>query len=321
MKILSIYLLISFAMVFFCNGQTISKYKNMNMKVEEFLKEQASLMKPYSVKPMYYIQVNKQACRVLVSVNDILIGHQFVEDEGETMLLPINAYLRSSGDFSYSIEVLPKKNDIYLTDKAWVDVKIYYLKDKEQALSEAIQLGESLNLPTNIEEKQLKVFRGKSYIAAELPFNYSNILNNAKDLTTIPNLEQKVVDYYNKVRKWIIDCDLYTFLRETADVTLYKAEMLYLKKEDYSEFSKGAKVFFNIDEVLDRKVLPIQDYEMVLCHENKLIQLRSKDDLETVLRVDYYESKEDKDAKANTITTKNIMLYIPNGENEFKMFY
>ena len=321
MKILSIYLLISFAMVFFCNGQTISKYKNMNMKVEEFLKEQASLMKPHSVKPMYYIQVNKQACRVLVSVNDILIGHQFVEDEGETMLLPINAYLRSSGDFSYSIEVLPKKNDIYLTDKAWVDVKIYYLKDKEQALSEAIQLGKSLNLPTNIEEKQLKVFRGKSYITAELPFNYSNMLNNAKDLTTIPNLEQKVVDYYNKVRKWIIDCDLYTFLRETADVTLYKAEMLYLKKEDYSEFSKGAKVFFNIDEVLDRKVLPIQNYEMVLCHDNKLVQLRSKIDLDTVLRVDYYESKEDKDAKANTITSKNIMLYIPDGENELKMFY
>lgn len=293
----------------------------MDMTIESFLEKQASLMKSYSVKPMYYIQINKQACRVLVSVNDILLGHQFVEDEGETMLLPINAYLRSSGEFSYSIEVLPKKNDIYLTDKAWVDVKIYYLENKEQPLSEAIQLGKSLNLPTNIEEKQLKVFRGKSHFTAKLPFDYSGRLKNAKDLTTIPNLEQKVVDYYNKVQKWIIDCDLYNFLRETADVTVCKAEMLYLKKEDYSEFSKGAKVFFNVDGILDRKVLPIQDYEMVLCHDNKLVQLRSKDDLETVLRVDYYESKEYKDENANTITTKNIMLYIPNGESELKMFY
>ena len=306
-----------------CKGQAVDNLesKNMDMKVEKFLEEQASLMKSYSVKPMYYIQINKQECRVLVSVNNILMGHQFVEDEGETMLLPINAYLRSSGEFSYSIEVLPKKNDIYLTDKAWVDVKIYYLENKEQPLSEAIQLGQSLNLPTNIGDKQLKVFRSKSHFAAKLPFDYSDRLNNAKDLTTIPNLEQKVIDYYEKVQKWIIDCDLYTFLREAADVTVYKAEMLYLKREDYSEFSKGAKVLFNIDGIIDRKVLPIQDYEMVLCHDNKLVQLRSKDDLETVLRVDYYESKEDKDAKANTITSKNIMLYIPEGENEFKMFY
>lgn len=306
-----------------CKGQAVDNLesKNMDMKVEKFLEEQASLMKSYSVKPMYYIQINKQECRVLVSVNNILMGHQFVEDEGETMLLPINAYLRSSGEFSYSIEVLPKKNDIYLTDKAWVDVKIYYLENKEQPLSEAIQLGQSLNLPTNIGDKQLKVFRSKSHFAAKLPFDYRDRLNNAKDLTTIPNLEQKVIDYYEKVQKWIIDCDLYTFLRETADVTVYKAEMLYLKREDYSEFSKGAKVLFNIDGIIDRKVLPIQDYEMVLCHDNKLVQLRSKDDLETVLRVDYYESKEDKDAKANTITSKNIMLYIPEGENEFKMFY
>ena len=167
----------------------------------------------------------------------------------------------------------------------------------------------------------MKVFKGESRFTAKLPFDYGDRLKNAQDLTTIPNLEQKVVDYYNKVQKWIIDCDLYTFLRETTDVTLHEAEMIYLKKEDYSEFSKGAKVFFNLDGVLDRKVLPIQNYEMVLCHGNKLVQLRSKIDLKTVLRVDYYKSKESKDAKANTITSKNIMLYIPDGENEFKMFY
>lgn len=231
-----------------CKGQAVDNLesKNMDMKVEKFLEEQASLMKSYSVKPMYYIQINKQECRVLVSVNNILMGHQFVEDEGETMLLPINAYLRSSGEFSYSIEVLPKKNDIYLTDKAWVDVKIYYLENKEQPLSEAIQLGQSLNLPTNIGDKQLKVFRSKSHFAAKLPFDYSDRLNNAKDLTTIPNLEQKVIDYYEKVQKWIIDCDLYTFLRETADVTVYKAEMLYLKREDYSEFSKELRFYLTL---------------------------------------------------------------------------
>lgn len=315
--------IIAFLLPVLCKGQAIDNLenKNMDMKVEEFLEKQASLMKSYPVKPMYYIQINKQECKVIVSVNDILIGHQFVKDEGQTMLLPINAYLRSSGEFSYSIEVLPKKNELYLTDKAWVDVKIYYLEDKEQPLSEAKQLGESLNLPANIGEKKLKVFKGESRFTAKLPFDYSDRLENAQDLTTIPNLEQKVVDYYNKVQKWIIDCDLYTFLRETADITVCKAEMLYLKKEDYSEFSKGAKVFFNVDGVLDRKVLPIQNYEMVLCHDNKLVQLRSKIDLKTVLRVDYYKSKEYKDAKANTITSKNIMLYIPDGENEFKMFY
>lgn len=244
--------IIAFLLPVLCKGQAIdnSENKNMDMKVEEFLEKRASLIKSYPVKPMYYIQINKQECKVIVSVNDILIGHQFVKDEGQTMLLPINAYLRSSGEFSYGIEVLPKKNELYLTDKAWVDVKIYYLEDKEQPLSEAKQLGESLRLPANIGEKKLKVFKGESCFTAELPFDYSDRLKNAQDLSAIPDLEQKVVDYYNKVQKWIIDCDLYTFLRETADVTLHEAEMIYLKKEDYPEFTKGAKVFFNIDGVL-----------------------------------------------------------------------
>ena len=200
-------------------------------------------------------------------------------------------------------------------------MKIYYLDDKNKPLDEVKQLGESLKLPENIEDKKMGVYKAASKFTAALPFDYSDRLKNARDLTTIPNLEQKVVDYYKKVQRWIIDCDLYTFLRETADVTVYEAEMLYIKKEDYAEFSKGAKVFFNIDGVLDRKVLPIQNYEMVLCHNNRLVQLRSKDDLKTVLRVDYYKSEEYKDAKANTITSKNIILYIPNGEDEFKMFY
>ncbi|MDC2661282.1 hypothetical protein [Bacteroides ovatus] len=309
---------IAFLLPVLCKGQNT---ENMNTKIEKLLKEGASSMKQYSPKPMYYIQVSKQACRVLVSINDILMGHQFVEDEGQTMLLPINAYLRSSGEFSYSIEVLPKKNETYLTNDAWVDVKIYYLDDKNKPLDEVKQLGENLKLPENIEDKKMGVHKAASKFTATLPFDYSDRLKNARDLTAIPNLEQKVVDYYNKVQQWIIDCDLYTFLRETADVTVYKAEMLYIKKEDYAEFSKGAKVFFNVDGILDRKVLPIQDYEMVLCHNNRLVQLRSKDDLETVLHVDYYESEEYKDAKANTITSKNIILYIPDGEDEFKMFY
>ena len=79
---------IAFLLPVLCKGQNT---ENMNTKIEKLLKEGASSMKQYSPKPMYYIQVSKQACRVLVSINDILMGHQFVEDEGQTMLLPINA--------------------------------------------------------------------------------------------------------------------------------------------------------------------------------------------------------------------------------------
>ena len=106
--------IIAFLLPVLCKGQAIdnSENKNMDMKVEGFLEKRASLMKSYPVKPMYYIQINKQECKVIVSVNDILIGHQFVKDEGQTMLLPINAYLRSSGEFSYGIKVLPRKNGL-----------------------------------------------------------------------------------------------------------------------------------------------------------------------------------------------------------------
>mgnify|MGYP007132243658 CR=1 FL=1 len=42
---------------------------------------------------------------------------------------------------------------------------------------------------------------------------------------------------------------------------------------------------------------------------------------DTILRVKYFENEEDKKKNIESYLEKTIMLYMPNGSDEFKMFY
>lgn len=307
-------------------GQVLNEVNNNNMdiRIKNYFEEQLSKMKSYYPKPMYYIQVNKQACRVLVSVNNILLGIQFVEDEGESMLLPINDYLLSSGNFEYGIEVLPMKGKEYLTSKAWVEAKIYYLDSEEKPLEDVVQLGETLGLPTYIEDNKLSVYKASSNFTATLPYDYSERLKNARDLSTVPDLEQKVLDYYNKIHQWMLKCDLYSFLEETKEQLWKSGDMYYdyEKKESFIEGTLyGCKNFFYINDAIDRKVIPIENYKMYICGNGKLVQLLSEDELESVLRITYFKSEEQKKNNEKSTAYSMIMLYIPEGSDDFKPFY
>jgi outer membrane protein TolC len=98
-------------------------------KMEELIQEYLGMVKTYPEKPAYYLQVNKTGCRLLVRVNDIPVGYHFVEDEGESMLYPINDLLLGSGKHTVSIQVYPRTGETEVTN---IKAKRSELNTKQQ---------------------------------------------------------------------------------------------------------------------------------------------------------------------------------------------
>ena len=92
----------------YAQTKTGTDMKQEIKKMEELIQERLGMVKTYPEKPAYYLQVNKTGCRLLVRVNDIPVGYHFVEDEGESMLYPINDLLLGSGKHTVSIQVYPR---------------------------------------------------------------------------------------------------------------------------------------------------------------------------------------------------------------------
>ena len=68
----------------------------------------------------------------------------------------------------------------------------------------------------------------------------------------------------------------------------------------------------------------IQNYEMVVCGNGKLVYLRRKLELDNVLRVRFYDTEEEKrlSPEKRTVTASRfILLYMPQGSDELVELY
>lgn len=75
---------------------------------------------------------------------------------------------------------------------------------------------------------------------------------------------------------------------------------------------------------IDWIALPIENYEMVICGNGKLVYLRRKVELDNVLRTEYYETEEEKKAypdERSYVSSQFIALYMPaNGEELVELY-
>jgi hypothetical protein len=66
----------------------------------------------------------------------------------------------------------------------------------------------------------------------------------------------------------------------------------------------------------DREMDPIENYEINFYCNNHLVTLRNKKDKSSIIRINYMEEGYTEKSSTGTF----IMLYIPEGSNEFKIF-
>lgn len=308
-----------------CGNAQIKTGKDMKqeiVKIEKLIQEELQMVKSYTEKPAYYLQINKTGCRLLVRVNDIPMGYHFVEDEGESMLYPINDLLLGSGKHTVSIQVYPRMGETEITKDASVNIKVVHYKEKLVGIPETLV---ELDTPTDIGMKKIPLYTDSISFNATLPFNHKKILAEATDLRTIPNLEEKVLAHYNMVRQMMIDGDYYEYNKMRLASTWVLTEMNYLGKEALEKtYIDSDDLFRFLCNPIDWIAAPIQNYEMVVCGNGKLVYLRRKLELDDVLQASFYDTEEEKkiSPEERTVTaSKFILLYMPQGSDELVELY
>lgn len=291
-------------------------------KIEALIKEERTRVKTYAEKPAYYLQVNKTGCRLLIRVNDIPLGYHFVKDRGQSMLYPINDVLLGSGRHTVSIEVYPRTGEALVAKDAVVNIKVVHYREKLVGMPETI---EELDTPENIGTLKTPLYRDTLSFDASLPFDFKHILARAKDLRKVPHLEEKVLAHYNKVRQMMIDGQYYEYEKMRLPSTWPLTEMSYLSEEGLRKAHIDEDYLFRfLCNPIDWIALPIENYEMVICGNGKLVYLRRKMELDNVLRTEYYETEEEKKAypdERSYVSSQFIALYMPADGEELVELY
>ena len=302
--------------------KTEKEMKQEIAKLEELIKEELQMVKTYPEKPAYYLQINKTGCRLLVRVDDIPIGYHFVENEGESMLYPINDVLFGSGKHTVSIQVYPRTGETEVTKNASVNIKIIYYQEKLVGMPKTLV---ELDTPEDIGTKKSPIYTDSVSFNAILPFDYKRILAEAKDLQKVPDLEKKVLAHYNKVRQMMIEGKYYEYEKMRLSTTWVLADMSYLGQDALRKAHIDEDYLFRfLCEPIDWIALPIENYEMVICGNRKLVYLRRKVELDDVLQVRYYDTEEQKRLSPDIRTVSAfqfIALYMPKDSNELMELY
>lgn len=285
------------------------------IKLKELIQQELAMVKRYSHQPTYYVQVNKSNCRIIVKVDDIPLGYNFAEDEWQSMLYPINDLLFGSGEHVLSVEVYPLTTQHTLSSSTWVNLKLILYPEKSGKEREKIA---ELNIPDDIGERKLPVYSDSLHFKVTVPFDHKQVLNTAKDLRKVPNLEAQVVAHYNKVRDMMIAGKYYEYNKMRLASTWVRTDMNYLTEENLEvAYMEPNKLFRFNSQITNWKIVPIENYEMVICDNGKVVYLRRSGTMDEVLRT----ICNDMDENYGYETFLFIALYMPQGSDELLELY
>lgn len=314
MRTIIIALLLALSACSHAQPKTEKDMEQEKIKLKELIQQELAMVTQYSHQPAYYVQVNKNGCRIVVKVDDIPLGYNFAEDEGQTMLYPVNDHLFGSGEHLLSVEAYPLTTQQTIHADAWVNLKVILYPEKNGNEREMIA---ELNVPRDIGDQKLPIYCDSIYFKSTLPFDHKQVLHTAKDLRKESNLEAKVVAHYNKVRDMMIAGKYYEYNKMRLASTWMLTDMHYLTEENLESAYLQSDELFHFDcEVTDWAAAPIENYEMVICGKGKLVYLRRKGTMDEVLQVTYTEMDGNEYASALFIA-----LYMPQGSDELMELY
>ena len=310
-KLINVFLLSSF--LFSC-GQ-----ENQEKQMEELIQKQVSLTQTYNHRPAFGAQVTKNGCKLIIEVEGST-DYRFVDNTGQSTMLPLNLLLLNAGKKNVIIKVYPRDGEDYITKYANASVTIYRAADKDTSLKDYQQIAE-FNLPQGLEEQKLPYYEAKLMIDVDVPFTYDQELATSVNLKKVPNIEQKIVEKYKQLRQLCIEFKEF----ELHDQLLHEAGKYFnvLYNNSYEEISKNMKkgkrgLINNDPRILHRELIPIENYTIQYYANGKIVALWQKN-LRPMLYMKAHV-KNDEGEERDVEGGDPVFLYMPQGSNELKVW-
>ena len=309
-RLISLFLISSF--LFSC-GQ-----ENQEKQMEEIIQQELALTQNYTHRPAFGAQVTKNGCKLIIEVEGAQ-DYRFIDNNGQSTMLPLNVLLFNAGKKNIIIKVYPRDGEDYLSKYANASVTIYRAANEDTSLKDYQQIAE-FNLPQGLEEQKLPYYEAKLMIDVDVPFTYDQELAASVNLKNVPNIEQKIVEKYNQIRTICINRDEIVYHREFLHSSGIVSNTTY--ENTYEEIKNSYKMkpmlIDSDSRITNHEFLPIENYTIQYYANGKIVALWQKN-LSPML---YMKAsvKNDEGEERNIEGGRPIFLYMPQGSNELKVW-
>jgi len=284
--------------------------QNDKKEIKQIVSDIKSEVKNYNETPVYTTQINKQGCKLVMEMEGN-VDYRMVENNGESMMLPLNAMIAKSGTQTAIVKIYPKDGESFLSKYAHVKLTFYNAANKNSRLSEYKKIAE-FELPAGLEEKKLPYFETKIQFNATVPFDYSKELVEAKDLKSIPNIEQKVVQKYNEIRKACENLDSIAYNKFLIHSSALVYNTTYTTPDQIEEREMSGGLFALVDpQIKNRQFTAIQDYVIQYYANGKIVALWQKNHNPLLYLKGEVSSKKEGGAAKPFEAGDPIFLYMP----------
>ena len=264
----------------------------------------------YSSTPMYSLQMNKQGCKLVVEMENN-VDYRLVENNGESMIIPLNAMITSSGKQTLKIKIYPKDGEQFLTKYAHVQINIFNAPTKESGLKDYKKIAE-FTLPQHSEAQKLPYYEQSVDFEAIVPFDYSKELASAADLSKIKNIEDLVMNNYKQVKEICEKSDVTAYNKLSIHSSALVYNTTYTSTEDIKKDQQSNRFGIVDNNLKNRNFLPIEEYYMQFYANNKIVALWQKNHHPALYMKG--ENASGKEVEGGD----PLFLYIPTGSSELK---
>lgn len=240
-----------------------------NKNYQKIMKEIInSVPNPPGKQPVYDAIIDSRNCNWEVFVNDV--SSRFSGGVGSVhSYLSLNKRILSSGKQKIRIRIFPLEGKTQLGEKATFKIRGKYYSNKRDMKQFDSFL--AFELPYE-ETKNLSYFEKTFEFDADVPYHLKG-WTASKDLTTVPNLEEKVLAKLEGLKEMIKTKNDSLFLKSTKQRWIEYFTSFYGTKEEIEANLQGG-LSKNFEGMYDIQFLPIKNYQLVLQGNNRIVELK-----------------------------------------------
>ncbi|MWP49136.1 MULTISPECIES: hypothetical protein [unclassified Gilliamella] len=271
--------------------------------------------KQYQQEPFYYAGIYSANIKWELFINDT---QTFAHYQGKitSPIVPLNYNILGSGKQKLTIRMYPPNGQTVLGEYAAFRLRLYYRKNfRDKKVPEIPIL--DFELPYE-QTKDLPYFEKSFEFEAQVPYQMTG-WTKSKDLTKVPDLEQKVVKKIEALRTILENKDTEAYFQAVMPRSKEQFICLYATQQEIeNSFQEDSLTNGQLSKILDDiQILPITDYQIILEPHNRIVKLRQKDDDSFTDGIKFKAI--DKEDKKEITGGYYFRFHIPEGSDELEV--